>query len=102
MALINNSKAIKLIKKALSSNGWNQKKLAEEAGLSDSTISRCLRGDLLISKNVAERIADTLSLDKSKLVEAALLDKLRTLRGDFEDYPSAQNRLDKSLVHHKD
>lgn len=92
------SEAVKLVKEALGRKGWNQKELAERTKLSGPTISRCLTGDLLISKDVAERLAEQLGLDKKKLVELAVMDRIQSLREEYEDYPEVQRRLELSLM----
>jgi ribosome-binding protein aMBF1 (putative translation factor) len=91
------SKAIELVKEALEKKGWNQKELAERAELSGPTISRCLTGDLLISRDVAEKLAAVLDLDRKKLVELALLDRIQSIQEEYGDYPEVQKRLELSL-----
>jgi len=87
------SEAIKLVKTALGKKGWNQKELAIQTELSGPTISRCLTGDLLISRGVAEKLADVLGIDKKKLVELALLDRIQSIRDEYKNYPEVQRRL---------
>ncbi len=87
------SEAVRLVREALSKKGWNQKELARRAKLSGPTISRCLTGDLLISKDVAERLADELGLDRKKLVELAVIDRIQFMRAEYVEYPEIQQRL---------
>ena len=92
------SEAIKLVKDALMKKGWNQKELAEKAKLSGPTISRCLTGDLLISREVAEKLAGVLDLDREKLVELAVLDRIQSMQEEYREYPEVQKRLGLCLV----
>lgn len=91
------SEAIKLVKVSLQRKGWNQKELAQQSRLSGPTISRCLSGDLLISRDVAEKLARVLDIDRRKLVELALLDRIQSIREEYRDYPEVQRRLELSL-----
>lgn len=91
------SEAIKVVKEALDKKGWNQKELAERSKLSGPTISRCLTGDLLISRDVAERLADVLRIDKEKLVELSLKDRIKSISEEYTDYPEVQRRLELCL-----
>lgn len=91
------SEAIKLVKMSLQRKGWNQKELAQRSRLSGPTISRCLSGDLLISREVAEKLAEVLDLDRKKLVELAVLDRIQFMMNEYREYPEVQKRLELSL-----
>ena len=91
------SEAIRLVKTALQRKGWNQKELAQRSRLSGPTISRCLSGDLLISREVAEKLAKVLDLDRKMLVELALLDRIQFIMNEYGEYPEVQKRLELCL-----
>ena len=91
------SEAIKLVKISLQRKGWNQKELAQRSRLSGPTISRCLSGDLLISREVAEKLAEVLDLDRKRLVELAVLDRIQFMMNEYREYPEVQKRLELSL-----
>jgi len=88
------SKAIETIKATMFSKEISQKELAGLAGISEPTVSRCLSGELLISKEVAEAIAPALGIDRATLVELAFLDRLERLKPEYEGYSRVQLRLD--------
>ena len=88
------SEAIKLVKLSMQRRGWNQKELARKSRLSGPTISRCLSGDLLISREVAEKLAEVLDLDRKKLVELALMDRIQFIISEYREYPEVQKRLE--------
>ena len=52
-----------LIRDAMASRGWNQKRLADETCISESTISRYFTGERLPSLMNCKIICDVLDLD---------------------------------------
>ena len=51
---------LRFIELAIEKRGWNQSKLANEMGMSDSWVSRILSGDIELSVPMLLKIAETL------------------------------------------
>lgn len=52
---------------ALACKGWSQKKLADETGISESTVSRYLNGERVPKVNNIHKISDALDLDPMEI-----------------------------------
>lgn len=53
---------------ALACKGWSQKKLADETGISESTVSRYLNGERVPKINNIHKISDALDLDPMEIL----------------------------------
>lgn len=63
--------------------------LAEMTGIAQSTVSRCLSGDMPVSKENAEKLARALGLDIEWVVCLAFAEKeLAELLEKYSDYPT--------------
>lgn len=91
------SEAVRLVREAMDRKRWNQKRLSDRSGLSKPTISQILSEKMLMSKRVAEVLADCLGLDVDKLVELATVDRIRQMLSEYEGYPEVQARLEHCL-----
>lgn len=74
--------------------GLRHRDVAEQTGIAQSTISRCLSGDMPISLENAEKIANALKLDQEWVVAIAFGEKeLKELIEQYKNYPSIQSYL---------
>jgi len=80
----------------------SQSGLGKKANLSSGTIARWETGDLPISKDAAERVADLLKIDKDMLIKMVFLESLQRsltrqldkFKMEYEDYPSICEKID--------
>lgn len=92
--MLKKSEAVRVVQEALDRKGWRQKDLSERAKLSRPTVSQVLSGNMLMSRRVAEALAEALGLAKDNLVELATMDRVRQMVEEYEDYPEVQARLE--------
>lgn len=61
-----------IVKKAIASRGWTQKRLAIEAGVHTSVISRYVKYGVFPRMETVVKIAEALDLNPMELLEEAL------------------------------
>lgn len=76
--------------------GLRHRDLATLTGIAQSTVSRCLSGDMPISMENSEKFADALGLNKEWVVSVACAEKeLKELIEQYADYPSLRDYFEK-------
>ena len=82
-------KLSKILQAEVTKQDLRHKDVAEMTGIAQSTVSRCLSGDMPISKEHAELMSDALGLDKEWIVTLALGEKeVAEIIERYSDYPS--------------
>ena len=66
-----------LIRDAMASRGWNQKRLADETCISESTISRYMSGERLPSLMNCKIICDVLYLDYYEVMNEIIKEDIK-------------------------
>lgn len=62
-------RGVAIIKDFLASSGWSQKKLAEEAGLTESSISKYISGEREPSLMTVSKLAEAMSMKPMDLLK---------------------------------